>query len=149
MPARAAAARVFGALGAPWRTSAASPGDASARKLLRSTFMKGLGALIVESSAAGRAAGAEAWMRTQIANELNGGEAALDRLHDGTVKHAARRATETAAAAALVDSLGQRPVMTRAAAELHHSLADAGARPDRRPRGRLRHARRGQHRRRA
>jgi RraA family protein len=119
------AARVFGALGAPVEDIGGEPGDASARKLLRSTFMKGLGALIVESSAAGRAAGAEGWMRTQIANELHGGEAALDRLHDGTVKHAARRATETAAAADLVTALGQRPVMTRAAAEVHLALADS------------------------
>ena len=123
------AAQVFGALGASVEDIAGEPGDASARKLLRSTFMKGLGALIVESSAAGRAAGAEAWMRTQIANELAGGEVALDRLHDGTVKHAARRATETVAAADLLDSLGQRPVMTRAAAELHHQLADTALAP--------------------
>ena len=123
------AARVFAELGAPVEDIGGAPGDASARKLLRSTFMKGLGALIVESGAAGRAAGAEEWMRTQIANELNGGEAALDRLHDGTIKHAARRATETAAAADLLDSLGQRPVMTRAAAELHQQLADAALAP--------------------
>jgi RraA family protein len=127
--ASATAARVFAALGAQVEDIAGAPGDASARKLLRSTFMKGLGALIVESSAAGRVAGAEKWMRTQIANELNGGEAALDRLHDGTVKHAARRGPETAAAAALLDSLGLRPVMTRAAAELHSALADAALAP--------------------
>ncbi len=125
----AQAARLFGAIGAPVEDIGGAPGDASARKLLRSTFMKGLGALIVESSAAGRAAGAEAWVRTQIANELRGGESAVDRLHDGTVKHAARRATETAASAALLDSLGLRPVMTHAAAELHHSLADAALAP--------------------
>jgi len=125
----AAAARVFTALGAQVEDIAGAPGDASARKLLRSTFMKGLGALIVESSAAGRAAGADAWVRTQIANELSGGEAALDRLHDGTVKHGARRAAETSAAAALLDSLGLRPVMTRAAAEVHHALADAALAP--------------------
>src|SRR3712207_1373520 len=71
------AARVFGALGAPVEDIDGAPGDASARKLLRSTFMKGLGALIVESAAAGRAAGAEEWVRTQIANELAGGAAAL------------------------------------------------------------------------
>jgi 4-hydroxy-4-methyl-2-oxoglutarate aldolase len=123
------AAQVFGALGASVEDIAGEPGDASARKLLRSTFMKGLGALIVESSAAGRAANAEPWMRGQIAAELNGGEVALDRLHDGTVKHAARRATETVAAADLLDSLGQRPVMTRAAAELHHQLADTALAP--------------------
>jgi 3-hydroxyisobutyrate dehydrogenase-like beta-hydroxyacid dehydrogenase len=86
------AARVFAELGALLEDIGGAPGDASARKLLRSTFMKGLGALIVEASAAGRAAGAEEWVRTQIANELAGGEAALDRLHDGTVKHASRGA---------------------------------------------------------
>jgi 4-hydroxy-4-methyl-2-oxoglutarate aldolase len=123
------AARVFAELGASVEDIGGAPGDASARKLLRSSFMKGLGALIVESSAAGRAAGAEEWMRTQIAHELRDGEAALDRLHDGTVKHAARRATETAAAADLVSSLGQRPVMTRAAAEVHRALADTALAP--------------------
>jgi RraA family protein len=123
------AARVFTELGAPVENIGGAPGDASARKLLRSTFMKGLGALIVESNAAGRAAGAEEWMRTQIANELAGGEGALDRLHDGTVKHAARRATETFAAADLVGALGLRPVMTRAAAEVHAGLADAALAP--------------------
>jgi RraA family protein len=119
------AERVFTELGAPVENIGGAPGDASARKLLRSTFMKGLGALIVESSTAGRAAGAQEWVRTQIANELAGGEAALDRLHDGTIKHAARRATETSAAADLVGAIGVRPVMTRAAAELHASLADS------------------------
>lgn len=125
----APAARVFAGLGAPVEDIGGAPGDAAVRKLLRSTFMKGLGALIVESSTAGRAAGAEAWLRTQIADQLNGGEAAVDRLHDGTVKHAARRGTETAAAADLVSSLGLRPVMTRAAAELHAGLADAALAP--------------------
>jgi 4-hydroxy-4-methyl-2-oxoglutarate aldolase len=125
----ALAARVFAELGAPVEDITGEPGDASARKLLRSTFMKGLGALIVESSTAGRAAGAEKWMRTQIANELAGGETALDRLQDGTIKHAARRATETAAAADLVSSLGERPVMTRAAAEIHRALADTALAP--------------------
>ena len=53
--------------------------------------MKGLGALIVEATEAGRAAGAEAWVRAQIAAELSEGEVALDRLLHGTVKHGARR----------------------------------------------------------
>ncbi|MFE3140730.1 NAD(P)-binding domain-containing protein [Streptomyces scopuliridis] len=123
-------ARLFAGLGAPVEDIAGAPGDASARKLLRSTFMKGLGALIVESSAAGRAAGAEEWVRTQIVNELAGGEAALDRLRDGTLRHAARRAGESAAAADLLDALGQRPVMTRATAEAHRALADAALAPD-------------------
>ncbi|MCP2166591.1 RraA family protein [Goodfellowiella coeruleoviolacea] len=125
----ARAADVFRELAAPVEDIGGEPGDASRRKLLRSTFMKGLGALIVESSTAGRAAGAEQWVRAQIARELAGGEAALDRLHNGTLKHAARRADEAAAAAALLDSLGVSPVMTRATAEAHRRRADAALAP--------------------
>ncbi|MER5388193.1 DUF1932 domain-containing protein [Saccharopolyspora sp. NPDC002686] len=124
-----AAARVFAALGAEVENIGGRPGEATARKLLRSTFMKGLGALIVESVAAGRAAGAEEWVREQISNELSGGAGALDRLHDGTYKHAKRRSVEADAATALLDSLGQRPILTRATAELHRGLADAAQAP--------------------
>lgn len=120
----AAAAELFATLGAPVQDIAGEPGDAARRKLLRSSFMKGLGALIVESVAIGRAAGAESWVREQIANELSTGHAAVDRLHDGTLKHADRRATEAEAAVALADELGIRAVATRATADVHHTLAD-------------------------
>jgi 4-hydroxy-4-methyl-2-oxoglutarate aldolase len=119
-----AAEKVFVSLGASTENIGGEPGDASARKLLRSVFMKGLGALIVEATEAGRAAGAEPWIRAQIATELSGGDAALDRLLTGTLKHAARRGVETAAAADLVATLGVRPVMARAAAEVHRAAAD-------------------------
>lgn len=119
------AAEVFRGLGAPTEDVAGAPGDAATRKLLRSSFMKGLGALIVEATAAGRAGGAEEWVRGQIAAELAGGATAADRLHDGTLKHADRRAHEALAAADLLDTLGLRAVMTRAAAELHRDRADA------------------------
>src|SRR6188472_1547342 len=52
------AAELFGTIGAPVEDIAGEPGEASRRKLLRSSFMKGLGALIVESVTIGRAAGA-------------------------------------------------------------------------------------------
>lgn len=123
------AGRVFAELGAEVDDIGGQPGDATARKLLRSTFMKGLGALIVESVGAGRAAGAEQWVREQISAELADGATALDRLRDGTIKHAERRSHEVDAAAALLDSLGHRPVLTRATAELHRELADAALSP--------------------
>jgi kynurenine formamidase len=88
----ARAAAFFERLGATVADIGGAPGDASGRKLLRSTFMKGLGALVVESVRAGRAAGAEEWVREQIARELAGGDAAVNRLRDGTLKHASRRA---------------------------------------------------------
>lgn len=122
------AAEHFRSLGASVEDIAGAPGDASRRKLLRSSFMKGLGALIVESTDAGAAAGAEQWMRDQIAAELTDGFASLDRLQDGTRKHAARRAVEAAASVELLDELGVRPVMAGAAAELHSALADANGR---------------------
>ncbi|MER5673599.1 DUF1932 domain-containing protein [Pseudonocardia alni] len=127
--ASARAAEVFRALGAPVEDIAGEPGDASVRKLLRSSFMKGLGALVVESMAAGTAAGAEDWVRGQIASALAGGTASMDRLHDGTLKHADRRAREAGSSAELLDSLGVRPVMTTAAAELHRDRADAALAP--------------------
>jgi 4-hydroxy-4-methyl-2-oxoglutarate aldolase len=123
-----AAAAYFRQLGASVEDIGGQPGDASNRKLLRSAFMKGLGALIVESTAAASAAGAQQWVRQQIATELSGGFAALDRLHDGTRKHAARRSVEMAASAHLLDSIGVRPVLATATAETHRALADAGER---------------------
>ncbi|NBH09078.1 DUF1932 domain-containing protein [Amycolatopsis sp. SID8362] len=125
----ARAAAVFEELGARVEDIGGAPGAASARKLLRSSFMKGLGAVIVESVAAGRAAGAEGWVREQIARELSGEDAAVNRLYDGTLKHASRRAGEADAAVALLDSLRVPPVMTRATAEVHRGLADAALAP--------------------
>lgn len=124
----ARAAEFFAALGAPVDDIGGLPGDASRRKLLRSSFMKGLGALIVEASEAGRVAGAEQWVRDQIAAELADGYTALDRLHNGTVKHAQRRAVEAAASAELLDEIGVAAVLARAAADVHRRLADADGR---------------------
>ncbi len=124
----AEAARFFAALGARVDDINGAPGDASQRKLLRSSFMKGLGALVVEAAEAGTAAGAEQWMRDQIAAELAGGFTALDRLHDGTRKHAERRAVEAAAAVDLLDEVGVPPVLARAAAQVHQRLADVSGR---------------------
>lgn len=76
-------------------------GMASRRKLLRSIFMKGLGALVDEAVAAGAAADDEVWLREQIAKELAGGHEIVERLHSGTKIHALRRSRE------LADSLDQ------------------------------------------
>lgn len=122
------AAAYFGALGAPVDDIGGGAGDASRRKLLRSSFMKGLGALIVEATEAGAAADDEQWLRDQIAGALAGGYAALDRLHDGTIKHAPRRAVEAAAAVELLDDLDVAPVVARATAPVHQRLADQNGR---------------------
>lgn len=123
-PGAGRAAELFAVIGTPVENIAGEPGDASRRKLLRSNFMKGLGALIVEAVTIGRAAGAESWVRQQIADELATGPAAVERLYNGTIKHAERRAAEADAAVSLADELGVRPVSARATAEVHHALAD-------------------------
>ncbi|MBC2640486.1 MULTISPECIES: NAD(P)-binding domain-containing protein [unclassified Rhodococcus (in: high G+C Gram-positive bacteria)] len=124
----AVATGFFESLGASVEDIGGAPGDASNRKLLRSTFMKGLGALIVESVDAGKAADAEQWVRQQIANELAGSFSSLDRLRDGTRKHAGRRSVEAAASVELLDNLGVRPVLASATARVHAALADANGR---------------------
>lgn len=95
------AAEALSVIGAKTEPIGGEIGDASQRKLLRSVFMKGLGALISESMQAGEQTHQVEWMRAQIANELAHGEDALDRLNDGTKLHALRRSNE------LQDSLEQ------------------------------------------
>lgn len=71
------------------------PGAATARKLLRSIFMKSLAATVLEALTAGRVAGCEEWVRAQVVAELGaGGEALVDRLVKGTYQHARRRLHE-------------------------------------------------------
>lgn len=121
-----AVAEHFGALGAPVEDLGGEPGAASARKLLRSLFMKGLGAVIVQTVEAGRAAGDERWVREQIAQELADGDATLERLYAGTFKHGLRRAGEVTAAAGLMTELGLDAALAHDISRLH-ALA---ARPD-------------------
>ncbi|MDI2026985.1 NAD(P)-binding domain-containing protein [Saccharopolyspora sp. TS4A08] len=124
-PASEKVAEAFRGLGAEVDSIGGEPGDASRRKMLRTVFMKGLGAIISEALDAGAAAGESAWVREQIAKALVGGESALDRLDKGTRKHALRRAHESQAAADLLASLGVAPVMTTATAGRHRSFHEA------------------------
>ncbi|MGY0064219.1 RraA family protein [Streptomyces sp. LZ34] len=109
----------FGALGAPVEDLGRETGAASARKLLRSLFMKGLAAVIVQAVDAGRAAGDEPWVRQQIIHELADGEEALERLYTGTYKHGPRRAAEVSATADLMAELNLDPTLARAISHLH------------------------------
>ncbi|CAL9371568.1 Regulator of ribonuclease activity A [Streptomyces sp. enrichment culture] len=122
-PGAAVVADYFGTLGAPVEDLGSEPGAASARKLLRSVFMKGLGAIIVQTVEAGRAAGDETWVREQIASELAGGESTLERLYTGTAKHGVRRAFEVSAAADLMADLGLDAELARAISHVHQLAA--------------------------
>jgi len=123
------AADLFIALGAPVEDIHGEPGDAAQRKLLRSSFMKGLGALIVETLDAAAAMGARNWALEQISQQHSGGGTAVERLYSGTIKHADRRGHEADEAAEMIERLGARSTMTRAAALSHREQADAQVLP--------------------
>ncbi len=108
-------AQLVGAFGTDVAVVEGPPGAAAQRKLLRSVFFKGLGAAVVEALAAARAAGLEDWMRDHLHHELASADAALvDRLENGSVRHARRRAAEMAAARELLSELGVPALVTSA-----------------------------------
>ena len=103
--------------GTPVEVVGPTAGDAAARKLTRSVFFKGMSAAVWEALEAARAAGVEEWLRSDISRTLAEANAAtLERIVDGTRKHALRRAHEMADAAALLDGLGVPSTIARATA---------------------------------
>jgi 3-hydroxyisobutyrate dehydrogenase-like beta-hydroxyacid dehydrogenase len=99
-------------------------GTAAGLKLLRSVFMKGLAATILESVTAARAMGAEEWIINQIASELGPcGPALVARILEGTPVHAFRRGVEMGEARLFLESLGTPHPMTDGAIEWLHSLS--------------------------
>jgi 3-hydroxyisobutyrate dehydrogenase-like beta-hydroxyacid dehydrogenase len=108
-------AALFRPLGMPVDVVGPDPGDAAGLKLLRSVFMKGLAALILEGVGAARAVGAEDWLRDQMARELGSdGESLVERLIDGTYAHSVRREHEVRDALEALENSGQPADMTRA-----------------------------------
>ncbi|HLS49657.1 MAG TPA: DUF1932 domain-containing protein [Actinomycetaceae bacterium] len=98
-------------------------GAASARKLLRSVFYKGLAAAVVEALEGAERAGCRDWLYANIASELAGfDDATADRLVRGSHLHARRRHAEMAAATDQLDELGVTPRIAAAARDLLESL---------------------------
>jgi 3-hydroxyisobutyrate dehydrogenase-like beta-hydroxyacid dehydrogenase len=124
----AAAAEVAAALTGLGGNIEAIPGPAGAaasRKLCRSVFYKGMAAAVTESLRAGQAAGCEAWLRDNIAEDI--GMVLLDRLEQGSVTHAVRRADEMAAATELLGELGVPPRIAAASRDWLEQLAAESA----------------------
>jgi 3-hydroxyisobutyrate dehydrogenase-like beta-hydroxyacid dehydrogenase len=131
-------ADVFRPLGMPVDVVGEEAGAAAARKLVRSVFMKGLAASIVESLEAAAACDLEEWLREEIVRALDTpGAQLLERLVSGTQRHAARRRDEMAAAAELLSELGVEPRIALAAEALLEDVGraraggESGARPAR------------------
>jgi 3-hydroxyisobutyrate dehydrogenase-like beta-hydroxyacid dehydrogenase len=121
-------AGILRSLGATVTVLPGPPGTAATRKLVRSVFYKGLAAAVTESLRAGRAAGCEEWLRDDIGQVLADASAAtVERLEQGSIRHARRRADEMAAAAELLGELGVPGRVARASQEwLAQLLAEAG-----------------------
>lgn len=114
----AAYADLINPLGARVEVAGEDPGTAAMRKLIRSVFMKGLTAVLIEAAATAKAAGEGEWFRDHIAVTIEEADAdLLDRLVASTATHHVRRRKEMEAAAQLLEILEVDPVMTRATVE--------------------------------
>jgi 3-hydroxyisobutyrate dehydrogenase-like beta-hydroxyacid dehydrogenase len=102
--AAAPVAAALTGLGGNAEAIAGPAGAAASRKLCRSVFYKGMAAAVTESLRAGVAAGCEGWLRENIADDI--GADLLERLEQGSITHAVRRADEMAAATDLLGELG-------------------------------------------
>ncbi len=111
-------------LGADIQVLDGPAGLAASKKLLRSVFYKGMAAAMVEALDAARAASDEPWLREHISAELAAADAAtVERIIDGTRRHAVRRAAEMQAAADMLAELGVPSAMADASRVLHERLA--------------------------
>jgi 3-hydroxyisobutyrate dehydrogenase-like beta-hydroxyacid dehydrogenase len=117
-------AAFYRGFGTPVTIVGTTPGDANARKLCRSVFFKGMSSAVWEALEAARAVGVEDWLRADIsATFVNAGESFIDRLVDGTAKHATRRAHEMRDAEAMLRELRTPTTMATATAESLERIA--------------------------
>jgi hypothetical protein len=99
-------------------------GSAAARKLVRSIFMKGLAAVVIECLEAAEGLACERWAREQLLTVIQD-ERLIDRLVEGSHTHAARRVHEMEAAAELLAEIGVAPYMTNATIKRLEKLSAA------------------------
>jgi 3-hydroxyisobutyrate dehydrogenase-like beta-hydroxyacid dehydrogenase len=105
-------------LGMPVRVLGPEVGVASARKLVRSVFMKGIAACAIEALQAADAMGCTDEVYGDIARTLQeADEALLRRLLEGTRTHAVRRAEEMRDTVELLESLRVPARISRACVE--------------------------------
>jgi len=117
-------AAFYRTFGTPATVVGTKPGDANARKLTRSIFFKGMSSAVWEALEAARAVGVEEWLYGDIrATFANANDAFIERIVDGTAKHALRRAHEMRDAEAMCRELRTPATMAGAAAESLERIA--------------------------
>ena len=126
-PGAEAYAVIVGELGGVVEVIGDRPGDAAARKLLRSVVTKGLAALVIESLEAADAHGQKEWAWEHIAGLIaSADEPFVRRLIAGTPQHVDRRLVEMESARAFFEELGVGPTMTSATVESLRRIRDEG-----------------------
>jgi 3-hydroxyisobutyrate dehydrogenase-like beta-hydroxyacid dehydrogenase len=121
-------AAIFPVSTAPIESVGPVAGAAAELKLLRSVFMKGLAALVFESVEAAEKIDSRDWMLSEIANELGeSGQQLVERLIDGTTKHAVRREHEMTDAERHLAQVGSPAWMTRGTVQWLHRIASGSA----------------------
>lgn len=100
-------------------------GSASAIKLVRSIFMKGLASLMIEMLQGADAYDVSEEVVSSIAKSLDGipFTSHLERLVTGTAIHCVRRGAELKGSVAMLEEAGIAPEMTTAAKHCHEALA--------------------------
>jgi 3-hydroxyisobutyrate dehydrogenase-like beta-hydroxyacid dehydrogenase len=100
------------------------PGDASAIKLIRSIYMKGVAALMVEMLQAADAYGVSDKVIASVAESMDASPfvPAMNRLVTGTAIHCVRRAAELKGSIELLEEAGLDPSIVAAAKQIHESL---------------------------
>jgi 3-hydroxyisobutyrate dehydrogenase-like beta-hydroxyacid dehydrogenase len=117
-------AAYYRTFGTPVGFVGSKPGDANGRKLCRSVFFKGMSSSVWEALEAARAVGVEDWLRSDIIKTfVDANEGFIDRLVDGTAKHAVRRGHEMRDAEAMLRELGTPTTMAAATAESLERIA--------------------------
>jgi 3-hydroxyisobutyrate dehydrogenase-like beta-hydroxyacid dehydrogenase len=102
-------------------------GAAAARKLLRSVVMKGLAALLIESTEAAERYGVGDWFWNHLVEQFGAiDEAFLRRLRLATSTHAGRRVEEMEAARELLMELGVPTTMTEGTIAWLQRLTEQG-----------------------
>lgn len=103
-----------------------NPGDASAIKLLRSVFMKGIAALMIEMLEGAEANGVSTQVINSVSESLDGikFEDHLNRLVTGTAIHAHRRAAELEGSIKMLDESDVWYDMTLSAKKRHERLEE-------------------------
>lgn len=108
---------------------AGQAGDASAIKLMRSIYTKGIAAVMIEMLQAAHVYGVEDAVLSSLSKSLDGVPFAslVNRYVEGAVIHARRRAGELNGSLQMLEEAGVEAGVTRAAVEKYYRIAESGA----------------------